>query len=140
MPRYIKIPQKPAQLVDTKLDVPARRPKHTPTGAPVLDEEGNVVTELFLESHPSLFRLLFGDQRIWQLLDAGSLFDLRGQLVNAKPGAWEKVTEDEWQALCAAVRRPTVYRQEFLFSPDGQAFLRAILDAPTSIPTKGAKA
>ena len=114
MPRYITIPASPIHLVDDLTDGP-----HP--------------TEPTMEvSHA--FRVLFRDPRIGEALISHEAFDLRSRLITAKTGAIVQISKEEHAALLPCVEKPRVFGLALLYSLDGQAFLRAVIDAPEKPP------
>ena len=80
-----------------------------------------------------VFRALFADQKIHQALGIFDAADLRSKLLAAKPG-FEVVTDLEHQVLREACLKPLSLSAAVVYSPEGLAFLKGVIDAPEKRP------
>lgn len=129
MAHFVKIPQEPIQLVDPDTDLTYIRAGSKAQDGSIFAKD----TPLPVISTADVFRTLFKDDRL-KALDAGSFYDLRKLLVEAKPGDVVRISDEEFDALMPVAKMPKTLNDLFLVSPDGVAFLRAISKAPSEEP------
>jgi hypothetical protein len=83
------------------------------------------------------FRTIFGDPRFVQVLGTFDAYDLRKKFLDSAPKDVIELRDQEHSVMRDVVTRPAtgLFNPDLLTSDDGIAFLRSIVDMPTTKPT-----